>query len=184
MSKYNYQLSKYNYQLQSYMNFPIMETQALSFQKAVGDPYLHVQIDSQTQILLPMATTQEVLITPASRLTIMPNMSPYFLGLLNQRSRIFWVIDLPKLLDLAPLKLDIQQYSIAIIRSGKMALGLAVEKVKGVTRFPTEKIQSPIGTVEPGLIPYLRGCIAQERQIFLILEAEAILNASILKRNS
>ncbi|MDJ0509849.1 MAG: chemotaxis protein CheW [Crocosphaera sp.] len=158
----------------------MMETQALSSKKAEGDPYLHLQIDSKTQVLLPMKTTQEVLITTANRLTVMPNMLPCFLGLLNQRSRIFWIVDLGKLLDLSPLKPDVQQYSIAIIREGKQALGLAVEKVKGVTRFPPEKIQSPIGTVEVGLIPYLKGCIAQERQILLILDSEAILNTPTL----
>lgn len=162
------------------MNFTLMEPQTLSGQKAVGDPYLHLQVDSQTQILLPMVTTQEVLITPANRLTIMPNMLPCFLGLLNQRSRIFWIVDLGKLLALSPSNPDVQQYSIAIIRAGKKALGLAVEKVKGVTRFPPEKIESPFGTVEAGLIPYLKGCIAQDRQILLILDPEAILNAPIL----
>ncbi|EHJ14247.1 hypothetical protein CWATWH0003_1080 [Crocosphaera watsonii WH 0003] len=150
-------------------------------QKKVGDPYLHLQIDHQTQILLPTLTTQEVLITDANRLTIMPNMPPYFLGLLNQRSRIFWIIDLGKFLALSPLKPDAQQYSIAIIRAGKKAIGLAVEKVLGVTRFPAEKIQSPIGAVKASLIPYLKGCITQEKQILLILDPEAILNAPILQ---
>ncbi len=159
----------------------MMETQLLSVQKKVGDPYLHLQIDHQTQILLPTLTTKEVLITDANRLTIMPNMPPYFLGLLNQRSRIFWIIDLGKFLALSPLKPDAQQYSIAIIRAGKKAIGLAVEKVLGVTRFPAEKIQSPIGAFKASLIPYLKGCITQEKQILLILDPEAILNAPILQ---
>ena len=163
------------------MNFTMMEPHTLSGQKVVGDPYLHLQVDSQTQILLPMVTTQEVLITPANRLTIMPNMLSCFLGLLNQRSRIFWIVDLGKLLALSPLNPDVQQYSVAIIRVGKKALGLAVEKIKGVTRFPAEKIESPFGTVEAGLIPYLKGCIPKDRQILLILDPEAILNAPILE---
>lgn len=160
-----------------------METQTLSSNKTVGDPYLHLQIDSQTQILLPMIATQEVLITPVSRLTMMPNMPACFLGLLNQRSRIFWVIDLGKLLSLQPLSSDIQEYSIAIIRLGKMALGLAVEKVQGVIRCPKERIQSPIGTVESNLVPYLQGCIVQKKQIFLILDPEAIVNSPVLRRD-
>ncbi|MEA5511450.1 chemotaxis protein CheW [Crocosphaera sp. UHCC 0190] len=165
------------------MNLPSFETQTLRSKKAVGDPYLQLQINSQTQVALPMNMTQEVLITSASRLTIMPNMPPCLLGLLNQRSRIFWVIDLALLLGLQPLGLELQQYSIAIIRSRNNALGLAVEAVKGVIRFPKEVIQSPIGTVEPELTPYLQGCIAQERQILLILSPEAILNAPILQHN-
>ncbi|EAZ89638.1 hypothetical protein CY0110_24436 [Crocosphaera chwakensis CCY0110] len=161
-------------------NIPMIETQILSNQRAVGDPYLHLQIDSQTQILLPMTMTKEVFIIPSSRLTIMPNMPSFFLGLLNQRSRIFWVVDLGKFLNLSSLKLDSQQYSIAIIHSGKKALALAVEKVMGVTRFSKERIESPFNTVQSDLIPYLQGCIPQEKQLFFILDPEAILNSPIL----
>ncbi|MEL4894563.1 chemotaxis protein CheW [Crocosphaera sp. Alani8] len=159
----------------------MMETQILSGQKAVGDPYLHLKIDSETQILLPIETTQEVLITDANRLTVMPNMLPFFLGLLNQRSHIFWIIDLGEFLELSPLKSDVQQYSIAVIRAGKKAIGLATEKVKGVTRLPVEEIQSPIGKVKDSLIPYLKGCTTENEQILLVLDAEAILNAPILQ---
>ncbi|ACB53892.1 hypothetical protein cce_4544 [Crocosphaera subtropica ATCC 51142] len=166
--------------IQNYLTILMIETQSLSKQKAVGDPYLQLQIDSQTQILLPMVMTKEVLNIPSSRLTVMPNMPPFFLGLLNQRSRIFWAVDLGHFLNLSSLKLDCPHYSIAIIHSRKKALALAVEKVMGVTRFPQEKIESPFSTVEAGLIPYLQGCIPQERQLFLILDPEAILEAAIL----
>ncbi|WP_198648757.1 chemotaxis protein CheW [Cyanothece sp. BG0011] len=160
----------------------MVTTQALSNQRIIGDPYLHLQINSQTQILLPMTMTKEVLIIASSRLTIMPNMPPFFLGLLNQRSRIFWVVDLAKLLNISSLKLDSQQYSIAIIHSGKKALALAVEKVMGVSRFSKDRIESPLNTVKPDLIPYLQGCILDEKQLFFMVDPEAILNAPLLSR--
>ncbi len=160
----------------------MIETQVLAAKKIIGDPYLQLQIDNQTQLLLPMVTTKEVLIVPASRLTLMPNMPPSFLGLFNQRSRIFWVADLGKILNLSSLKPDSQEYPVAIIHSGKKALALAVEKVMGVIRFPKEKVKSPLTSIEPSLIPYLQGCIPQERQIFLILDAEAILDAPTLQQ--
>ncbi|MDJ0659293.1 MAG: chemotaxis protein CheW [Crocosphaera sp.] len=160
----------------------MIETQALTAKKVIGDPYLHLQIDSNIQLLLPMVTTKEVLIIPASRLTFMPNMPPTFLGLLNRRSHIFWAVDLGKLLNLSSLKLDSQEYPLAIIHSGKKALALAVEKVMGVMRFPQEKIESPLNSIEPSLTSYLQGYITQDRQIFLILDPEAILDAPILQQ--
>ncbi|MDJ0844511.1 chemotaxis protein CheW [Crocosphaera sp.] len=160
----------------------MIETQKVTGKKVIGDPYLQLQIDSEIQLLLPMVTTKEVLIFPASRLTFMPNMPPVFLGLLNQRSHIFWVVDLGKLLNLSSLKLESQEYPIAIIHSGKKALALAVEKVVGVIRFPQEKIQSPLNNIQPSLTPYLQGCLPQDRQIFLILDPDAILDAPILQQ--
>ncbi|MCU0535912.1 MAG: chemotaxis protein CheW [Hydrococcus sp. Prado102] len=160
-----------------------LNLQANRSQKAVGQAYLKFQLDSKTQAALPMDAAQEVLIVPSSRLTFMPNMPSCILGLLNQRSRVFWVIDLPQLLEMQPLPSDTQQYSLTIVRVGNAVLALAVMNVKGVTRFPSEVIQSPIGTVAPGLTPYLRGLVPQEREILLVLDPEAILNSSVLDPN-
>jgi Chemotaxis signal transduction protein len=42
-------------------------------------------------------------------------------------------------------------------------------------RLTPELIQSPINQVSSGLIPYLRGCVLQEKEILLVLDAEAII---------
>ena len=102
------------------------------------------------------------------------------LGLLNQSSRVFWVVDLAQMLDLKPLETDVQQYNIVIVRVGTIPLGLVVRDVKGVIRIIEDSIQSPIGTVAPGLVPYLRGCLLQQKGVLLILDTPAIVNSSIL----
>jgi twitching motility protein PilI len=165
------------------MNLSTLNSQANRSQKAVGQAYLKLQLDAKTQAALPMDSSQEVLIVPASRLTFMPNMPTCVLGLLNQRSRVYWVVDLRQLLEMKALPSDAQQYNIAIARSGNASLALAVLSVKGVTRFLPEVIQSPIGTVAPGLTPYLRGLVPQEREILLVLDPEAILNSAALSSN-
>jgi positive phototaxis protein PixI len=165
------------------MNITTLNLQADQSQKSIGQAYLKLQLDSKTQAALPMEGAQEVIIVPIDRLTFMPNMPSCVLGLLNQRSRVFWVVDLPQLLEMQPLPSDAQQYNIAIVRVGNVALALAVFAVKGVTRFFNEAIQSPIGTVAPGLTPYLRGLVPQEREILLVLDPEAILNSKVLQVN-
>jgi twitching motility protein PilI len=165
------------------MNVSSFNLQTKQSQKAVGQAYLKFQLDPKTQAALSMDSAQEVLIVPASRLTYMPNTPSCVLGLLNQRSRVYWVVDLPQLLEMQPLPADSQQYNIAIVRVGNAVLALAVLNVKGVTRFLSEAIQSPIGTVAAGLTPYLRGLVPQEREILLVLEPEAILNSSLLNAN-
>jgi twitching motility protein PilI len=149
----------------------------------VGEAYLKLQLDARTQAALPMQFAREASIVPASRLTYMPNMPPCVLGLLNQRSRVFWVVDLPQLLGLTEIDTDVQQYNIVTIEAKNAALGLVVKEVKGVTRFAQDVIQSPIGTVSSALTPYLRGYVPQTREALLILDPEGIANSSALHGN-
>ncbi len=166
------------------MNTSTLAFQSNQLQKNLGDPYLRLQLDRQTQAVLPMEDTQEVLVVPVGRIMPMPNMPACVLGLLNQRSRVFWVIDLPQMLELQPLDTEVQQYNLAIVRVGNIPLGLVVEKVKGEMRFTADLMQSPIGTVAPGLIPYLRGCLLQKTEVLLVLDAEAIVRSPILQSSN
>lgn len=143
--------------------------------KNQGDTYLKFQFGKQTPAVLSMSQAQEVIVLPPSRLTPMPNMPAYVLGLLNRRSRVLWVIDLQGMLGLPAVPTNVQQYNIVIIRTGSASLGLIVQSVEGVIRLTPDHIQPPHGHVSSELVPYLRGCSLQEREILLILDAEAIM---------
>ncbi|MEO1558895.1 MAG: chemotaxis protein CheW, partial [Cyanobacteria bacterium J06632_19] len=45
----------------------------------------------------------------------------------------------------------------------------------------SDEIGSPIGQVASSLVPYLRGCIVQEKEILLVLDAHAIVHSSNLR---
>jgi twitching motility protein PilI len=163
------------------MNTSTLDLQLNRSPQNTGEAYLKLQLDDRNHAALPIEFAQEVLIVPASRLTYMPNASVYMLGLLNQRSRVFWVADLPRMLGLEPIATDVHLYNIAIIQVQKAALALAVQAVKGVQRLNRDLIQSPIGTVSSDLTSYLQGCIPQNREVLLVLDPEAIVNASVLR---
>jgi twitching motility protein PilI len=148
--------------------------------RTLGDTYLKFQLEQQTPAILSMEHAQEVLIVPAGRITPMPNMPECVLGLLNRRNRVLWVIDLAQMLQLQPLDTNVQQYHIVIIRVGQVPLGLVVQEVKGVTRFKLDCIQSPMGLVTSALTPYVHGCIMQQKEVILVLDAEAIVHSPIL----
>ena len=142
-----------------------------------SEVYLKLQIDPSTQAVIPMTQAQEVVVIPRERITPIPNMPPEVMGLLNQRSRVFWVIDLPRLLNLSPLEPDLNAYNLAIVRANDIPLGLVVQQIQGVIRVSETLIQSPIGNVSPHLAPYLRGCILQPHNgIVLVLDALALIN--------
>jgi positive phototaxis protein PixI len=132
---------------------------------------------------LPMAQAQEAIAIPASRVTPMPNMPACVLGLLNHKSRVIWVVSLPQMLGLESQNLNVQQYNIAIIRSGKTSLGLVVPAIQGVVRLDVDMVQSIEGEVRPEQVPYLRGCLNQEQEMLWVLDAESIVRASIFTEN-
>jgi twitching motility protein PilI len=148
--------------------------------KNLGDAYLKFQFGQQTPAVLSMSQAQEVFVLPVGRLTAMPNMPPYVMGLLNRRSKVLWVIDLAKMLGLPGIETNVQHYNSVIINSGSVSLLLIVQSVEGVLRLTPENIQPPLGQVSSGLVPYLRGCVLLDTEILLVLDAEAIIRSPLL----
>jgi positive phototaxis protein PixI len=161
------------------MKLPILDAQTLQ-QKAVGDPYLKVQLTPQQAAVLPMTQAQEAIAIPPSRVTPVPNMPAYVLGLLNQKSRVIWVVNLVQMLGLESQRLNVQQYNLAIIRSGNTPLGLVVPEIRGVVRLATETVQPLLGERLPELTPYLRGTLVQAQETLWVLNADAIIESLVL----
>ncbi|MFN4196298.1 MAG: chemotaxis protein CheW [Thermosynechococcus sp.] len=137
-------------------------------------PYLRLAVHDQLTALLPMTELQQVVVIPSQQLTVIPNMPPVVMGLLNFRNRIVWVLDLAHLLDLEPLDLRLTLLTIALLQTPEGYLGLALRQVRGIVRLPDSAIQSPVGTVRAALVPYLRGCCRLDQELFFILDGGAI----------
>jgi twitching motility protein PilI len=86
------------------------------------------------------------------------------------------------MLELEPLNYNTQQYNIAIAKVGDRAIALAVQAIKGVQRLTIDVLQSPVGYVSPGLVPYLQSCVLQQEQVLLVLETQAIISSPLLPR--
>jgi positive phototaxis protein PixI len=153
--------------------------------KPVGDVYLKFRLNNQTLAALAMRSVQEAIVLPTRRLTPLPNVSAPIMGLMNRRSRVIGVIDLAQLLELSTLDWNAQQYTLILIQVGTVPLGLAVHQIEGQTRLQADQIQAPLGQINLALLPYLRGCALQQQEqkseILLILDAEAIVQAPILR---
>ena len=149
-------------------------------QNNLADGYLKFQLNRQTSAVLSMRHTQEAIIVPVESITSMPNMPTCILGLMNWRSRILWAIDLPRMLNLEYLDNKARQYNMIIIRMESVLLGLVVQEIQGTTKFMSDEIRSPVGQVASSIVPYLRGCVVQEKEILLVLDAQAIMQSSIL----
>ena len=161
------------------MNSIDIAPQTISLKEALGEPYLQLQLTQKVLAVLPMEHAQEALVVAADTLTPIPNMPAAVLGLLNRRSKVFWVVDLSQILGLPAFRTNVQQYNIILVRVGKRPLGLVVPKVEGVKRFSAAIVRSPIGAISPAMVPFLRGCIPQEQDILFVLDPEAIIKAAL-----
>ena len=155
-----------------------------SIPEDIQRPYLQLQLGANITAAISMKHTQEVFTVASRRITPMPNMPDCILGLLNQRSRVFWVADLSQILGIQPIERNLQQYYVAIIRVKDRALGLIIPKIEGVTRLSLEDMQPPEENAAPVLVPYLQGCHLQPEKTILVLNAEAILNSPRLHSRS
>ncbi|MDP5339641.1 MAG: chemotaxis protein CheW [Nodularia sp. (in: cyanobacteria)] len=152
-------------------------------QKNCVNSYLKFRLNQQTTAIVSMNHTQEAVILPVESVTPMPNMLPCVLGLMNWRSRIIWAIDLPKMLNLEFLDSRIRQYNIIVIQVESLLLGLVAHEIKGVTKFMSDDIQSPVGQVASSLVPYLRGCVVQSEETLLVLDAQSLVYSPIFQSN-
>lgn len=145
------------------------------------DGYLKFQLNQQTTAVLSMKHAQEAVVMPIEAVTSIPNMPACILGLMNWRSRIIWAVDLPRMLNLEALDRKLWQYNAIVVKVESLILGLVVQEIKGTTKFMPDDIRSPIGQVTSSLVPYLRGCVVQEEETLLVLDAQAIVDSSILR---
>lgn len=162
-------------------------TSALAIPASVEQPddtYLKFRLNGDIPAAIAVRSVQEAVILPARQLTAMPNMHAAVLGLTNRRNHVVWVIDLARLLELAVFDAATQQYSLLLIQVGLSQIGLAVQRIEGMMRLAPESIQAPIGQMSVSLLPYLQGCALQQQEqkqeIFLILDAESIVQAPVL----
>lgn len=152
---------------------------------AAEDTYLKFRLDAHTAAAIAVRSVQEASVLSTRQLTPMPNMPAAVLGLTNRRNHVVWVVDLAQLLGISILEATVQHYNLLLIQVGLVQLGLAVHRIEGMTRLVSETIQAPIGQMSTLLLPYLKGCALQQQEqkqeILLILDAEAIVQAPILR---
>ncbi|MCP6761595.1 MAG: chemotaxis protein CheW [Fischerella sp. CENA71] len=160
-----------------------MTLAAKSIDSNLRDGYLRFQLNKQAHAVLPMKYTQEAIVAPVETITSIPNMPSCILGLMNWRSHIVWVVDLPRMFNLESLDYRFRQFNIVMIRVESLFLGLVVQEIRGTTKFMPDEIRSPVGQVASSLVPYLRGCVVQQKEVLLVLDAQAIVQSSILHGN-
>lgn len=145
----------------------------------IGESYLKLTLTTNLQVAIAMKYIEQVLISPAEKITFLPNLPNYVIGLFNQRNRVFWLIQLSLLMKLKSNIKNLRNYEIVIIKVNNIPLALAVEKVNNMIRFPESNIKSMSEYYETyhHIKDYLKGYILSEKEhIFIINPHKIILN--------
>ncbi|MEM9218904.1 MAG: chemotaxis protein CheW [Cyanobacteria bacterium P01_F01_bin.150] len=150
--------------------------------KDTRNVYLKFYINPETPALLSMKNIQEAAVLSSQLLTTMPNMPPYILGLTNRRSRVMWVVDISQMIGLRKISFITPKIDILIVKISGFISALAVHRIEGTMRVSSEEVNATPNHITPALIPYLEGCVLKDRNIFLVLDAEAIAQSSLLHK--
>lgn len=158
-----------------------IELQEQQSQTIAGLPYLSLQLSRDLMVAVQLRYVRETFVLASDRFTQMPNMHPCLMGLVEHRSNIFWVLDLPQFLGFAPIDSTAIETHIAILQIDNAFLGLGIHQIGRVVRFTENEIVSPLELPKTkmgiGSVPFLRGCVAQNdssHEYLYVLDAEAI----------
>jgi positive phototaxis protein PixI len=149
--------------------------QGVEEQKKLGAAYLRLQIAPNATAAVAMQAARAALVVNVDRLTPLPNMPNYVIGLLAHRSRVLWTLDLAKILGYSPVDLRRSTVNIVLLEIDRQVVAFAVPEISGVLRFMPEEVISPLANFSAELVPYLQGWLPYEGETLLILSARALV---------
>lgn len=123
------------------------KTEAVTFWRGIG-----FMLAGQ-RFVAPMGEVGEILQTP--RVTKVPGVRNWVLGVSNIRGRLVPILDLAGLLDV-PSKANWRTRRVLVVGEGQQQHGLLVDAVLGMQQFPSH-LKSNQMYVEANYAPYVRG---------------------------
>jgi twitching motility protein PilI len=159
----------------------MIELQEKKAQAIVGLPHLSLLLERNVTAAVQLKYVRETMVLAADRFTQMPNVNPCLMGLVEHRSNVFWVLDLPQFLGFTPLDSTAIETHIAILQIGGAFLGLGVYQIGRVLRFNETEIVSPLEFPQTKIpiesVPFLRGWLPNAEgtgKNLYVLDTEAI----------
>lgn len=114
----------------------------------------------------------------AQRITPVPNVPEWVLGVTNLRGDIISVVDCGAFLQLHD-KSTPEESSMCVVRNLKrdMTTSLMVDRIEGMLNLAENLIVRPQSSLEDQLYPYLRGVYYHEGQMLNVLNLEGLLSS-------
>lgn len=130
---------------------------------------------------LPLDNVLEIQRLP--RMTVLPNVPDWLLGVTNVRGEITSVVDLRTLLGMPPLE-DVTDQRWVVIRSTRedVSLGLVVDRVAGIRGIVADEVKPCSSMLSGVMADFVRGLVARDKLTIAVLDANRILASSELRQ--
>jgi twitching motility protein PilI len=159
----------------------------------IGEAYLRFQLTTDIDALLPMKAVKESLLVNAEEIAPLPNLPPAAMGIMSSRNKIFCAIDLAQLLKLPSALNSYRRYHLIVVEidligesklESELFLGIAVDRIQGMTRLKPEQITPTTTKIAKNLSPYASSCLQNDNKEIVILDLHKILTACYLKQTN
>lgn len=127
--------------------------------------FLKFNLSSDMTALLPVGQLVAVLKIEAVKITAIPHLPPWVMGVYNWRGEVLWIVDTGHLLGVSSWQHQPRvstRYEILLLErksteaTERCLLGLWVKQVEGIELLSLDRIHSPVSVSEM-LVPFLRG---------------------------
>ncbi len=150
--------------------------QLFNTQKLEGDYYLRFQLTDEISGLINLKYVQESLTIKGDRITAVPNLPEYVVGLMSSRNQVFLAIDLAHLAGLSPETVNLRQYQTIVVQTnsaeedsqskesntdGINLFGLTVKKIEGITRMLSNRFIPVTENIPESLRPFITSAVRQ-----------------------
>lgn len=128
---------------------------------------------------IPIKIIREIIET--SPITIVPNVAPDILGVINLRGQVVPVMDAKKKLGLGKSK-NISEAKIVILHTDNRIIGLLVDRIKQIFEISDKDIESPSKTMqEKHKRTFIAGISRADNNYIMLLNIVAMLQTSKTK---
>lgn len=127
---------------------------------------------SSWNLLFSMDDVAEII--PVPRITRVPGVKRWLLGIANLRGKVISVSDLRDFLTSRPTT-QLPGSQIVVVRSGEWDYGLLVDEVVGMRHFGPQHRLPALDTVEEALRPYVVEAFLHDNKYWLVFNASALL---------
>ena len=157
--------------------------------------YFHVQLRQGMEVVLPLDSAVEVITINQKEICPIPGVSPALLGVVNQRGKLLWVLQLSDFLGLAKSpKQRLQDNLILLVVTTESAnssaigrecqLACVVSALKGIVTLNSIKIKPVSARLAPNLGSFLSGVTEIEQSLVGVLNVNTVLSAISVYTNS
>ncbi len=128
------------------------------------------------EYVVPVERVREVL-TP-KEITPVPHTADYLVGVCSLRGTVMPVVDLNRRLGLAASARDEKSRIIVVSLGQDDQVGLFVDRVRGVVRFPLSSVRPAPETVAQGTgAEFLKGIARKDDRLYILLDVEKAIGA-------